>query len=220
MVLVLDCESDFKELGEAVRRGRLVVFPTDTVYGVGSSPLSEAGVSRCFQIKLRKIEKKVPVLFSSAIEASKFVNFNDLARLIIREFWPGKVSLILPVKRRGLPPDLVGEDNTLAVRVPNHACCQRLVADSGGSLIGTSANFSGQPPSTDPDDPSLSKFAENADYFVKGLCGTDKLPSTILDLSKKGQIAMVREGAVPRQAIADYLEKTSNAEYSLSTDKS
>lgn len=220
MVLVLDCESDFMELGESVRLGGLVVFPTDTVYGVGSSPLSEAGISRCFRIKLRKIEKKVPVLFSSLAEASEFVSFNELARLIAKEFWPGKVSLILPVKRIGLPPELVGEDQTLAVRVPNHACCQRLIADSGGSLIGTSANLSGQPPSTDPDDSSLFEFAKNADYFVKGPCGNDRLPSTVLDLSKDRRIAIVREGAVPRQMIADYLEKTSNAEFSLSTDKS
>ena len=121
------------------------------------------------------------------------------ARSIADGFWPGQVSLVLPVKRAILPEELLGRDHTLAVRVPNHECCVRLITSCGNSLVGTSANVSGTSPFVDPDDPLLLEFARKADYFVKGICGKSRLPSTILDLSRRDRISIIREGAVSEQ---------------------
>lgn len=219
LVIVIRCDADFSGIGKAVLKGALVVFPTDTVFGVGSSPMSSAGILRCFSIKNREPTKRLPILFTGIEEASKFVNFNNLALQIASEFWPGKITIILPAKEIGLP-NLAGEERTLAVRVPNHECCQKLIRACGGSLIGTSANVSGQPPFTNPLDTALLNFAGQADYLVSGTCGEDKLASTILDLTKDGQISVKREGAVPTQTIVDHLEKISSAEFSLRTDSS
>ena len=208
-------------MGKAISKGELVVFPTDTVYGVGSAPLSQVGLSRCYKIKKRVTEKKLPVLFSNFNEVHRFVKFSDVASLLAREFWPGKVTLILPVKEQvDLPSDLIGEERTLGVRIPNHACCLRLIDACGGSLIGTSANLSGHPSFIDPSDPALLEFAKDADYFVRGECGTGKLSSTVLELSKEGQIIIKREGAITRERISSYLERTSNAEFSFSAETS
>jgi L-threonylcarbamoyladenylate synthase len=195
--------------------GATVVFPTDTVYGLGASPRSEQGILKCFELKERQVERKFPVLFSSTEEANKMVELDERALLIARGFWPGQVTLVTPLRDIDLPVELYAEDRTLAIRVPDHECCLRLIASCGNSLIGTSANLSGNPPYVDPDDLSLLKFAEKADFFVKGGCGRSRLPSTILDLSRKEQILVVREGAVPSQKISDYLSKTSNTDFSF-----
>ena len=126
---------------------------------------------KCFEIKNRQVEKKLPVLFSNAEEAGKVVKLDERALLIAEEFWPGQVTLVLPMRNLSFPKELYGEDRTLAVRVPNHECCLRLIASCGNSLIGTSANPSGTPSFVNPDDPLLLKFAEKADYLVRGNCG-------------------------------------------------
>lgn len=210
------CDSDFEEIGKKVLGGGTVIFPTDTIYGLGSNPRSDIGIEKCYEIKNRQVEKKLPVLFSSLGEAEKMVKFNPKARLIADRFWPGQVTMILSIKELSLPNRLHGENSTLAVRIPDHGCCLRLIASCGNSLIGTSANLSGTRPFADPDDSSLFEFAKRADYFVKGKCGNSKLPSTILDLSQEDRIVVVREGAVPSSSIFDYLTKTSSADFSFS----
>ena len=151
----------------------------------GNKPILRIGIERCFNIKNRQMEKKLPILFSNAKEAAKLVEFDDRAKLIADGFWPGQVSLVLPVKSAILPEELLGRDHTLAVRVPNHECCVRLITSCGNSLVGTSANVSGTSPFVDPEDPLLLEFARKADYFVKGICGKSRLPSTILESFQK-----------------------------------
>ncbi|MDG6907337.1 MAG: threonylcarbamoyl-AMP synthase [Nitrososphaerota archaeon] len=219
MVSTVSCESDFAEVGRAVMNGDIVVFPTDTIYGVGTSPMSRTGIQKCFNIKERQMEKKLPVLFSGMTEAAKIVQFDKRAVLIAERFWPGQVTLVLPIGDASLPEELIGEDRTLAVRVPNHNCCLRLVTACGHSLIGTSANISGKPTFVDPDDHALNEFAKRADYFVKGGCGTSLLPSTILDITNNDHIAVLREGAVPVHEISAQLSKISNTDFSFKATK-
>ena len=196
------------------------MFPTDTVFGVGTVPTSEEGILRLFGIKKRNLEKKLPILFSSLEDVCKFVDVDERARNLANAFWPGQVTMILPAKSRVVPSVLLGQEDTLAVRVPKNECCLRLISACGRSLIGTSANFSGSNSCYDPDQPELLKFAEHADYFVKGKCGGNTLPSTIIDLSTPDTFSIVREGAISKNAIFDYLSKTSNADLSLSATKS
>ncbi|MGI0091626.1 MAG: L-threonylcarbamoyladenylate synthase [Nitrososphaerales archaeon] len=221
MLEIVSCDSDLFQLGKRVLEGGLVVFPTDTVFGVGSSPMSRAGVSRCFEIKKRKMEKKLPILFRTKTAAERFVVFNKISKQIARKFWPGQLTMILPMKQNIIIPEpLITQDRTLAIRIPDHDCCRKLISACGGSLIGTSANFSGDSPFVDPSDSALLEFAKNADYLVKGSCGGRKLPSTILDLSNEGHIKVVREGAISKKQILDYLEKIKVTELSLSIDRS
>jgi len=220
LVTTATCASDFGEVGRRVFAGGVVVFPTDTIYGLGTSPFSETGIRRCFDIKNRQTERKLPILFSSTNEAAKLVEFDERARLIADGFWPGQLTLVLPSRGLNLPEELLGNDRTLAVRVPNHECCLRLIASCGNSLIGTSANISGTPPFIDPDDHLLLEFASRADYFIKGPCGGSRLPSTILDLSRKDQISVIRDGAVSSKRIVDYLLSTSKTDFSFNATTS
>ncbi len=215
MVKVISCvRPDFSELSAPIRQGKTVIFPTDTVYGLGSSPLSQLGVHRCFEIKGRSDFKPMPVLFSDSKILEEFVAMDWRAKSLADKFWPGALTLILELKANLLlPKGLIGPHRSLAVRVPKHSCCLKLVRACGGALIGTSANVSGHAPFLNPKDPQLAKFALRADYFVTGKCGKSRVPSTIIDLTS-AKIQFKREGAIAKKVILSYLEKTSKTDFS------
>ena len=214
MAQILSCDdSNFAAAGQAVILGRTIIFPTDTVYGLGSSPYSESGVARCFALKNRDRHKPLPVLFSRISEVSRLVELNSQATTLAKLFWPGSLTIVLPIRENvQLPRPLVGNGESLAVRIPNHECCTRLIDACGGALIGTSANVSGQAPLVDPDDPVLQEFISTADYFVRGKCG-GTASSTIIDLTSE-KIRFLRDGAIPKEKILAHLERASNAAFS------
>jgi L-threonylcarbamoyladenylate synthase len=142
----------------------------------------------------------MPVLCSSLETAEKLVELGSEGLCLARAFWPGKLSIVAPAKL-DFPNILLDKDNSLAVRVPNHECCLRLIEACGGSLVGTSANVSGEKPFLDSENTGLQDFASGADYLVKGVCGSDGLPSTVVKLSADGNLTIVREGAVPPRDI-------------------
>ncbi|MCW5881104.1 MAG: Sua5/YciO/YrdC/YwlC family protein, partial [Anaerolineae bacterium] len=110
-------------LAEALRllqAGAIVVFPTDTVYGVGAHGLREAAVSRLFDAKLRERDKAIPLLLSDASDVELVgVDIPALARELMARYWPGGLTLVVRA-RSGLPPSLTARGGTVAVRVPNH----------------------------------------------------------------------------------------------------
>ncbi len=204
---MIDCSSDLTVVGADVAKGCVVVFPTDTVYGLGSSPLSVEGISKCFELKQRELGKHLPVLFDSIESVERFVIMDDAARAVAEKYWPGKLTMILPLQNISLPKLLNGDSRFLAVRIPNHECCTRLISKCGGSLTGTSANVSGTTPFIDPEDQGLAEFAKGADYFVKGRCGQDRISSTVIDFATPDAPKVVREGALPSAEVLDYFEK-------------
>lgn len=215
MAISLSCDSDFEKIGLEIYRGKVAVFPTDTVYGLGTNPRSPAGVKRCYEIKVRDSAKKMPVLLSDFNSARTMVRFGKRSNALASRFWPGRLSIILPVVDPTLPGELVGSDRALAVRIPNHQCCLRLISACGGSLIGTSANISGEKPLVDPEDSRLIVLSTKADFFVRGSCGKySGLSSTVVDATDDYSIKIVREGAIPRETILDYLENIRKTDFS------
>jgi L-threonylcarbamoyladenylate synthase len=128
-----------------VKRGGLLVYPTDTVYGLGCDPFNEAAVGRLFSAKGR-VSKAVPVLCGSAEKAAELVELNSRALDLARDHWPGPLTIVAPL-RREVPFQLNSGSRTLGVRVPGLAGCLELVNACGGWLTGTSANISGNPSS-------------------------------------------------------------------------
>ena len=126
-----------------VARGGLVVYPTDTVYGLGADPFNERAVQRIFAAKGRSA-KPVPVLCSSLQKAAELVELGARGFEMAREHWPGALTLVAPLKKQ-LPQVLTQGNGNLGVRVPAHSGCLKLISACGGWLTGTSANLSGQP---------------------------------------------------------------------------
>jgi L-threonylcarbamoyladenylate synthase len=192
-----------------------VIFPTDTVYGLGTNPWSVDGVRRCYEIKKRDKGKKMPVLVSDFRAASQLVKFGVKSKSLAAAFWPGKLTIILRAENSTLPQELVGPERTLAVRIPNHECCLKLISACGGGLIGTSANVSGEEPFTNPFDPKLTELSSSADYFVAGSCGASSgLSSTIVDATDENSLKIIREGAISASTVLAHLENMSNTDFS------
>ncbi|MEJ5293489.1 MAG: Sua5/YciO/YrdC/YwlC family protein, partial [Candidatus Methanosuratincola sp.] len=109
---------DPKEVGEAIRKGSIVVYPTDTVYGIGCDPRNADAVRRVFAAKRRET-KPMPVLVDSLQSAEGLVELGEAGRILAKRFWPGALTIVAPL-REGLPGELTGGGQKLGVRVPNH----------------------------------------------------------------------------------------------------
>jgi L-threonylcarbamoyladenylate synthase len=143
-ILLLNGDS-IARAAKKVRTGGLIVYPTDTVYGLGCDPLNHAAVRRLFEAKGRE-SKPVPVLCASAEKAAGMVELSGRALELAQKHWPGALTIVAPL-RRSVPPQLSQGKPFLGVRVPNHPECLQLISACGGWLAGTSANLSGRPSS-------------------------------------------------------------------------
>ena len=128
-----------------LRRGLPVVFPTDTVYGVGVVPFDAAAIDRLYAAKGRPAEKGIPILLAEAADLAQVARDvpPGAATLMVRH-WPGPLTIVVP--RRTALPDNLSPNATVAVRVPDHPVARALIRAAGGAVAATSANRSGEPP--------------------------------------------------------------------------
>ncbi|RDV84524.1 L-threonylcarbamoyladenylate synthase [Ammonifex thiophilus] len=136
-----------EEAGELLKRGELVAFPTETVYGLGAVVREEA-LCRVFAVKGRPARKPLTLHLADPEEVSRYVKeVSSVAGRLISSFWPGPLTLILPAAS-GLPPSLTAGRETVGVRVPDHAVARKLIRTVGLPLAAPSANLSGRPAPT------------------------------------------------------------------------
>ena len=126
---------------QSIKDGGVVIFPTDTVYGIGCNPYDKNAIDRIFKIKKRDKTKQLPILGYSKQILKQIVEFDEIANKITDKFWPGRLTLVLPLKDAKLQK-LSGSTKTIAVRVPNNKCALTLLKECK-LIIGTSANISG-----------------------------------------------------------------------------
>jgi L-threonylcarbamoyladenylate synthase len=127
-----------------IQQGGVIVYPTDTVYGLGADAFNSAAVERIYEIKNRPKHRQFPLLIADVERLATLAEpIPEIAWFLARRFWPGGLTLVLP-KTDSLPAYLA-PGPTIAVRVPNHPVCLALIQHLGNSIIGTSANVSGQP---------------------------------------------------------------------------
>ncbi|MBI5622789.1 MAG: threonylcarbamoyl-AMP synthase [Elusimicrobia bacterium] len=184
-----------------IKACKVVAFPTDTVYGLGSTGLVKAVSRRIYSIKGRDALKPLPILLASAAEAKRWVEWNPAAEALAARFWPGALTMVLNATEEGRVLTFP-EFTTLAVRVPSHPVTLRLLAESGVPWASTSANVSDAPALSDGKD-VVSSFDGRVDFIVDAgkVAGTE---STVVDLSKD-PARILREGAVPAAAVLDAL---------------
>ncbi|ACX51243.1 Sua5/YciO/YrdC/YwlC family protein [Ammonifex degensii KC4] len=137
-----------EEAGELLRRGELVAFPTETVYGLGAAATQDEALRRVFAVKGRPARKPLTLHLADPEEVFRYVKeVPSTARRLISSFWPGPLTLILPAAS-GLPPSLTAGGETVGIRVPDHAVAQELIRMAGLPLAAPSANLSGRPAPT------------------------------------------------------------------------
>jgi len=197
--LIVSCtDSDIKVAIRKIKDGGIIVFPTDTVYGIGCDPYNEKAVSRLYEIKKRKKTKSFPILGLSKTELEKIAEFNTLEEKIAEKFWPGQITLVLKVKDEKIRQSL-GLDKKIAVRVPNNRCVLSLLKECK-LLVGTSANISGTVPFTDPDE--CSKNLIKYDLLIDGGIILNQKESTIVEIVGN-DIKILRQGYVSEMEIRE-----------------
>jgi len=191
------------EAAAILREGGLVVFPTDTVYGVGAYALLPDAIEAIYRAKLRPRDKAIPVLLSQTTEISHVArNIPDIAWAIAERFWPGGLTLVL-AKAPHLPDILCAGGESIAVRVPDHAVALALIAALSGPLAATSANLSGDAPATTAAEAAAALGGQVA-MILDGGQSPMGVASTVLDLTADPP-RILRQGAIPAEALASFL---------------
>jgi tRNA threonylcarbamoyl adenosine modification protein (Sua5/YciO/YrdC/YwlC family) len=186
----------------ALRSSRLVVFPTDTVYGIGCDAFDADGVSALFAAKGRGRDMPLSVLVGSWDTVHGLVRaVPRSAQDMIEAFWPGGLSIVLP-QASSLAWDLGDTRGTVSVRMPLHPVALEMLREVG-PIAQSSANRSGHPPATTVGE-ARDQLAESVEVYLDGGPAGAAVPSTIVDLTG-GTPRMLREGAVTRSAVTEVL---------------
>jgi len=199
-----------------LRNGGVLVFPTETFYGLGCLAANAEAVARVYQLKHRPVHKPLPLLAANAAQVDAVAELAAMPKGLLA-FWPGPLTVLLPA-RSCLPPALVNGQGLAAVRVTPHPLAAQLAEQAGGALTASSANLSGGAPVCSPDklDPALLEALRSMTQAAKaevslplalgGPLPAGGLPSTVVEplsggAGGAGRLRIVRAGAVSAAAL-------------------
>lgn len=192
------------DISEILKRDGLIVYPTDTFYGLGVNCFSEKGIQRIYELKKRESAKPLLVVVSSISMLEEVaVKIPPVFKRLSAEFWPGPLTMIFPASPK-LPEALLGESRSVGVRLPAFAWLTALVEQAGFPITATSANLAGGSV-IDHAAEAVRIFKGKVDLIVDAGKTAGGQPSTILDLTRAKPV-VIREGAVPAFKLRDYLD--------------
>lgn len=184
----------------ALRAGRLVILPTETVYGLAADAANPDAVAAVFEAKGRPKFNPLIAHVADAAQAERIAVFDDRARALAQAFWPGPLTLVLPVRDTAAVCDLARAGlDSVAVRAPGHALARETIRAFGGAVVAPSANRSGRPSPTTHADAVEETGAFAAQALDGGPCAVG-VESTVV-LAMEGRLALLRPGAVTRAEI-------------------
>jgi len=185
---------------EALRLGEVIVYPTETFYGMGADALSSAALERLFALKGREPGKPVALIAADARSAFELAReVPEAARRLANAFWPGPLTLVLPA-RDNLPEPLIGPDCRVGVRVSSHPIARALAAGLGRPITATSANLAGGQPATTLGE-ARNTFGAKVKVYLEGGKLAASAPSTVVACDRNGW-RVLRAGAISDGAIA------------------
>jgi len=177
--------------------GLVLVFPTETSYGLGCDATNQGAVDRIFKIKGRSEDKALLVVVDSIETAKKYIKWNDGLEQIAKQYWPGPLTVVGEYAGGGLAKGVVGKDGTVAVRVSAFPLIKSITQKIGRPLVATSANLAGQPSlfSSEEIEKIFSEQAESPDLILDyGLLPETK--ATTLVSVVQNEIKILRQGDV------------------------
>lgn len=189
-------ESIIAEAAAVLRRGRLVVIPTDTVYGLAADFANADAVAMLQRIKRRPGGKPIPLLVSGRVETKRLnARFGKTGESLARRFWPGPLTLVLPT-----------EQGWEGFRVPDHGIALAIIAAAGGLLRVTSANLSGEKNALTAAD-AIRELREGVSLAIDSGTASGGIPSTVVKVENE-QAIILREGAISRKDIYEVCHQT------------
>jgi len=203
------------EVIASLRAGGVVIFPTDTLYGLGADPCSEAGLDRLFAAKVRDRGKPIPLLLSGGEQVDRWArHVPPAAARLMGRYWPGPLTLVLPADP-GVHPAVTGGGDTVGLRVPDHPVPRALAAGLSGAITGTSANRSGNPGAWVSAEEIVREFTGEVDWVLWGggaagdggrERGGNSPGSTVVRMIDDHPV-LLREGVLPFRDIVEFLQR-------------
>ncbi len=181
---------------EILRAGGVVLYPTDTLYGLGADAFSNEAVAKVYAIKSRETDKPIHCIVSDIEMAEKYAEVNDAARALAKALLPGPLTLILK-KNPNLGEGIARDIETIGIRIPAHEFCTALAKEFGKPYTTTSANIAGELPKGSIEEifTQLGENSEQIDLIVDGGKTSSTVPSTVVDVREEEPV-IVREGAI------------------------
>ncbi len=187
-------EQAFSRCRRIIASGGVIVYPTDTFYGLGVDPGNQSAVQKLFTLKGRKGDQPILLLLADASAVGQWAaEIPSRAESLMKRFWPGPLTLVFKA-RSGIIPDLTANTGTIGLRVPGNPLTRDLLRYLGCALTGTSANLSGRPEPRSAEE--AAAIADLVDAILDGGPSAGDKPSTVVDVSAGG-LRVIREGAIP-----------------------
>ena len=194
-----------EKAGELIKQGKIVIFPTETVYGIGTNGLDENAVRKLYEVKKRPLNKPISLLVANMEMVNLIAkDITEAEYKIMKSFFPGPLTIIL--KKKDIVPDIVtaGQD-TVGVRMPRGDVARKLVELAGVPIAAPSANISGEPSGTNLQE-IMKHFEGKVDYCIDGGNSELGLASTIVQVIDEKPM-ILRRGSI----ILEQINKTLNA---------
>lgn len=187
----------------ALKRGAVIVFPTETFYGLGADALNVDAVEGVVSLKGRNPDSPIAVIIADEEMLPQIASeISPVAQKLIRRFWPGPLTLVLPAKP-GLPAALLNRDGKIGVRVSSHPLAARLSRELGRPLTATSANPSGKEPARTIEQ-ARDYFGDRIEIFLDAGALAGKSGSTVAEVNGD-QIKIIREGEISSKELEKWI---------------
>lgn len=207
--LNINNSKDYQKLrysAEIIKNGGIVVFPTETVYGIGTNGLDKEAVERLYKIKERPLNKPISLLVSDYEMIEKVAkDISEIEYKIMKKFFPGPLTIIL--NKKDIVPDIVtSRGSTVGIRMPEEEITRKLIEYAGVPIAAPSANISGKASGIDLQE-IVKEFGDKVDYYIDGGKSKIGIGSTIVKV-ENNTIKILREGSISKKEIEDLINDT------------
>ena len=208
------CDHIIERAAEIVRAGGVIVYPTDTSYGLGCDPRIPEALDRLVAVKRRDRQLGVPLLFHDYNQCEAYHDFGSLEKIIVRLFWPGALTIVVDA-RPEVPEHIKAGRTSVAIRVPDHIIPRGIAGRIGGPIVGTSANRTGGP-SPFEISVAMEQLGDEVDLYIDGGSASATNNSTIIGVEDAGEgevlnIKVYREGVITIGKLEEILNVDTDA---------
>ena len=202
-MFIVRSEENIEALAELLREGKLIAFPTETVYGLGTNALIKESVYKIYEVKGRREDKPLSLHIGTFDGLEEIIELDPFIKRLLLQFFPGPINII--AKKKSNIPEWIGKGDTLGVRFPSLFICQKLLRLAKVPVVATSANISGGEEPKSAED-VIRMIGEKIDGILDAGPVPLGRPSTVVNISS-GTIEIIREGPVDRKTLEGIIEE-------------
>ena len=192
-------DNKLQEVANEIKKGKVAIFPTETVYGIGTNGLDQKAIEKLYEVKFRPFNKPITLLVSDMEMIKKVArDITDMEYKLMEAFFPGPFTIIL--KKKDIVPNiLTANGDTVGIRMPDSEIARKIVEYAGVPVATTSANISGRESGTNIES-IVKEFADRVDFYVDGGESKIGIGSTIAKVVN-GRIRILRQGSISKEQI-------------------